>query len=122
MHELSIAKSLIELSCAHAEREGARRISRLHVRLGTQSVVLRSLYMCFGPASRGTLCEGAALEIEEVPLSVHCRGCNATKYPVGRFSFRCPDCGTPAHEILTGREMQLIGIDLDFGADAPAAA
>jgi hydrogenase nickel incorporation protein HypA/HybF len=121
MHELTIAKSLVDLSCAHARREGANRITRLHVRLGTMSVVLRSLYMCFGPASRGTLCEGATLEVEEVPLSVHCRTCDATKYPAGRFSFRCPDCGAPTHEVLTGREMQLIGIDLGYADDGGSA-
>lgn len=112
MHELTIAKSLIDLACKHAREQGANRVSRLHVRLGTMSVVLRSLYACFGPATRGTLCENATLEVDEVPLTVHCRHCNATKQPAGRFNFRCPDCGTPTHEVLTGREMQLIGIDL----------
>ncbi|MDZ4734785.1 MAG: hydrogenase maturation nickel metallochaperone HypA [Rhodospirillaceae bacterium] len=126
MHELTIAKSLIDLSCKHAREQGASRVTRLHIRLGSMSVVLRSLYSCFGPASRGTLCEGAMLEIDEVPLSVHCRRCNATKHPAGRFNFRCPDCGTPTPDVLTGREMQLIGIDLDYtrldGATAAAPA
>ena len=112
MHELTIAKSLIDLACKHASEQGANGVTRRHVRLGTMSVVLRSLYACFGPATRGTLCENATLEVDEVPLTVHCRHCNATKQPAGRFNFRCPDCGTPTHEVLTGREMQLIGIDL----------
>jgi hydrogenase nickel incorporation protein HypA/HybF len=114
MHELTIARSLIDLSCKHAREQGASRVTRIHIRLGSMSVVLRSLYSCFGPASRGTLCEGALLDIDEVPLSVHCRRCNATRHPAGRFNFRCPDCGAPTPDILTGRELQLIGIDLDF--------
>jgi hydrogenase nickel incorporation protein HypA/HybF len=122
MHELTIAKSLIDLACQNARERGASRVTRIHIRLGSMSVVLRSLYNCFGPASRGTLCEGAALEIDEVPLSVHCRRCNATKHPAGRFNFRCPDCGAPTPDVLTGREMQLIGIDLDYrGRDGVAA-
>ena len=121
MHELTIAKSLIDLACKHAHEQGAHRVTRLHVRLGTMSVVLRSLYACFGPATRGTLCDGARLDVEEVPLTVHCRHCNATKQPAGRFNFRCPDCGTPTHEVLTGREMQLIGIDLAWPSDLEAA-
>ncbi len=124
MHELTVAKSLIVLACKHAREQGANRVTRLHVRLGTMSVVLRSLYACFGPATRGTLCENATLEVDEVPLTVHCRQCNATKEPAGRFNFRCPDCGTPTHEVLTGREMQLIGIDLAWpraGETQPAS-
>lgn len=122
MHELSIAKSLVDIACRHAREQGASRVTRLHVRLGATSVVLRSFHMCFGPATRGTICEGAVLDIEEVPLSVHCPHCVATKYPAGRFSFRCPDCGTPTNRVLTGREMQLIGIDLAGARAAEAAA
>ena len=97
-------------------------MTRLHVRLGATSVVLRSFHMCFGPATRGTICEGAVLDIEEVPLSVHCPHCAATRYPAGRFNFRCPDCGTPTNRALTGREMQLVGIDLAGGRATEAAA
>jgi len=116
MHELSIARSLIELACRHAREQGANRVVRLQVRLGSASVVLRSLYTCFGPAARGTACEEAVLEIEEVPLSVYCRRCEDTRHPAGRFNFRCPSCGAPTHEVLTGREMQLVGIELGFDA------
>ena len=65
MHELTIAKSLIDLACKHAREQGANRVTRLHVRLGTMSVVLRSLYACFGPATRGTLCENASLDVDQ---------------------------------------------------------
>src|SRR5690606_19214610 len=123
MHELTIAKSLVDLACRHAREQGASRVTRLHIRLGTMSVVLRALYACFGPATRGTLGVGARLDVEEVPLPVRCRQCDGVKQPAGRFNFRCPDCGTPTHEVLTGREMQLIGIDLAWPrSDAAAAA
>lgn len=114
MHELSIAKSLIELACEHARGEGARKVSRISVRLGSQSVVMRSLYFCFESATKGTLCEGAVLDIEEVPLSAYCPACNEAKLLPTRTSFRCPDCGTPTPKVLTGREMQLVSLNLEF--------
>lgn len=114
MHELSVARSLIDLSSEHARRQGACRITKLYVRLGEMSVVLRSFYFCFEPAARGTMCEGAELAIEEVPLSVYCRHCRQRRIPASRFSFRCPDCGAPTSDVVTGREMQLIGMDLEF--------
>ena len=122
MHELSIAKSLIELACEHAEAQGACRVTRISVRLGSQSVVLRSLFFCFGPASKGTLCEDAELDVEEVPLTAHCPACGDAKLLPSRTSFRCPDCGTPTPEILTGREMQLVSLGLGFEDGGPVAA
>lgn len=115
MHELSIAKSLIELACEHARGEGARKVSRISVRLGSQSVVMRSLFFCFDSATKGTLCEGAVLDIEEIPLSAFCPACDEAKLLPSRTSFRCPDCGTPTPKVLTGREMQLVSLNLEFG-------
>ena len=120
MHELALARSLIELVDDHAARQGARRVRRINVRLGEMSAMTRALHFCFASASRGTACEGAVLAIEEIPLTVNCRFCAAVKAPSGRYNFRCPDCGRPTPEVVTGREMQLASIELD-GAVAPEA-
>ena len=112
MHELALARSLIELVDDYAARQGGQDVRRIHVRLGQLSAMTRALYFCFGSASRGTRCEGALLDIEEVPLTVRCHGCKAVKAPSGRYNFRCPDCGLPTPEVVTGREMQLTAIQL----------
>ena len=112
MHELALARSLIELVDDYSAHHGGREVRRIHVRLGQLSAMTRALYFCFGSASRGTCCDGAILEIEEVPLTVNCRTCQAVKTPSGRYNFRCPDCGMPTPEVVTGREMQLTSIEL----------
>ena len=122
MHELALARSLVELVDDHAARHGARRVRRIHVRLGQLSVMTRALYVCFAPAARGSRCEDAVLEIEEVPLTVKCMHCREIKEPSGRFNFRCPDCGMPTPEVVTGREMQLVSIDLGLRQTEPKAA
>jgi len=113
VHELTIARSLIELASEHAERKHADRVTRINIRLGVASGLLRPLYFCFATASRGTRCDGAILEIEEVPLTVMCPTCNEVKTPGTRYSFRCPDCGSPTPEVVTGREMQLVTIEVE---------
>jgi hydrogenase nickel incorporation protein HypA/HybF len=112
VHELSVATSLVELACDHAARQGASRVSRVVVRIGVLQHVARSLYFCFGTVARGTACEGAELEIEEVGLTVECPSCREEKRPRGLYSFRCPDCGAPTPRVLTGRELQLVAIAL----------
>jgi hydrogenase nickel incorporation protein HypA/HybF len=112
MHELTIASSLVELACDQAVKVGAARVAEINIRMGQLSGIARSLYFCFGAATRGTLCEGAVLRIEEVPLTVMCTHCNEVKTPTALYSFRCPDCGRPTPKVLTGREMQLLSLGL----------
>ena len=122
MHELSIAQSLIELVSEHATREGAACVRTVRIRMGELSGFRRALYFCFDRVSRGTLCESARLVIEEVPLTVHCDHCDGVKRPGGRYNFRCPTCGMPTPKVVTGREMQVTAIELDFEGSEPADA
>ena len=121
MHELSIASSLVELVSDHAAREGEARVRAVHVRLGELSGFRRALYLCFDRVARGTACEGAGLVIEEVPLTVRCPHCDDVKRPGARYNFRCPTCGMPTPEVVTGREMQLAAIEFEeTGPGRPA--
>ena len=110
MHEMTIASALVEQISEHAVGVGAARVAEINIRMGVLSGIARSLYFCFPCATRGTLCEGAILRIDEVPLTVMCTHCDAVKTPAALYNFRCPDCGRPTPKVLTGREMQLISL------------
>src|SRR5680860_118178 len=112
MHELTIASALVEQVCDHAKDSGARRVAAIRIRMGALSGIARALHFCFSSATRGTLCEDAVLYIDEVPLTVMCTHCEAVKTPAALYNFRCPDCGRPTPKVLTGREMQLVSIEL----------
>jgi hydrogenase nickel incorporation protein HypA/HybF len=120
MHELTIASALVEQVCDHARDRGANRVGSIRVRMGALSGIAKALHFCFPSAAKGTLCDGAVLYIDEVPLTVMCMRCDAVKTPSGHYNFRCPDCGHPTPKVITGREMQLASIEL-VGADAPPA-
>jgi hydrogenase nickel incorporation protein HypA/HybF len=122
MHELTIASSLIDLASDHASRNGRGRVTGMHVRLGVMCGIARSLYFCFGPATRGTPCEGARLHIEEVPLTIFCEHCAEARSPLSLSNLRCPDCGRPSRKVLSGREMELTHIELEEEAPFPALA
>lgn len=118
MHEVWVARHLVELACEHAASEGATRVRRVRVRLGVLSGLVKPLSFCFAAACRGTPAEGAILDIDEVPLRVFCPACREAKSPPSLYSFRCPTCGTPTPQVLTGREMQLVSLELE-GEHAP---
>jgi hydrogenase nickel incorporation protein HypA/HybF len=118
MHELTIANSLVELACDYARRNGALRVSSITIRLGVLCGLSRALYFCFEPASRGTRCEGASLTIIESPVRVFCENCNETKTPRTLYNLRCPDCGRPTLRVLSGREMDLVAIEVQDGVSS----
>ena len=121
MHELTLANSLVELASDYAQRHGAPRVSSVTIRLGILCGIGRALYFCFEPAARGTRCERASLTILESPLSVFCVHCNDAKTPRTPHNLRCPDCGRPTPRVLTGREMELVSIEIEGGPDAIAS-
>jgi hydrogenase nickel incorporation protein HypA/HybF len=112
MHEMTIATSLVELACDQAMKVGAAKVAEINIRMGALSGIARSLYFCFGSATRGTMCEGAKLQIEQVPLTVRCDQCDGVKTPAALYNFRCPDCGSPTPKVITGREMELVSLGL----------
>jgi hydrogenase nickel incorporation protein HypA/HybF len=113
VHELSIAQGMIDVACETAAREGANHVIKLRARIGLLSGVAKTaLHFSFDLAAEGTACEGAVLEIEDVPVTVMCPRCNVAQELQTLFSFCCPVCGTPTPEVLTGRELEVISVEL----------
>lgn len=113
MHELSIALSLLDLVQEEAARRGVR-VAAVHLRLGPLSgVVPEALVSAFELARAGTPQEQANLVVEEVPIVVSCPKCAAARIPESAWSLRCTTCGTPTPEILSGRELEVVALEID---------
>ncbi len=122
MHELSIAHSLVELAADAAERAGVSRISVVHLRLGALAGVVRdALEFGFAIAADGTALAGARLVVAELPVRIFCPRCQAEAELPDIQRFCCPACGTPAGQIVQGRELELAALEYeDDPASAPA--
>lgn len=113
MHELSIACSLVKAASDEATRQGATHVVKVDVVLGALSgVEMDSLMFCFPAVARGTVCEGAGLNVEIVPALGRCPGC-ATTSEVRDFMSACPKCGSWPLGIKGGREMTLRALEIE---------
>lgn len=113
MHELSIALNLIELAEEESRRQGNATITKLYVRLGPLSgVVKESLQSAFQLAREYSPVENAELIIEDVPLVVYCPVCEADRPLPSIQPLRCPQCGTPTGQIVGGRELELVALEM----------
>lgn len=117
MHELSIALSLLDMTCERLRTLGDVRVDAVHIRIGRFSGVERdALAFCFDGVVKGTAIQGARLEIEDVPLTIDCRRCECERRVDDIQHLRCPVCGEPAHAIVAGRELELAALEVSDAA------
>ena len=113
MHELSIALSMIELATQEAERRGGAPVKALHLRLGALSGVVKdALLFSYEVAAGGTLLEGSRLLIEDVPVVIFCLKCRQEQPLESIQRFCCPVCGTLSSEVVRGRELEFVAMEL----------
>jgi hydrogenase nickel incorporation protein HypA/HybF len=113
MHELSIALSILEVVEEEVQRRGNVRVEGIHLRLGPLAgIVKEALLSAFELASEQTDFAQCSLVIEDVPISIHCSQCNAERPVRSMQAFYCVDCGTPASDVVHGRELQISALAL----------
>lgn len=116
MHELSIATSIVEIVERSIPATPVVPVLRVTVRVGRLAgVVPESLEFCFQAATEGTRLNGAALDIETVPVTLRCSECGRTSI-VDDIAFACPACASTAVTLESGTELQVTDVEI---ADAP---
>jgi hydrogenase nickel incorporation protein HypA/HybF len=114
MHELSIALCVLDLVEEESERRGGARVSAVHVKLGPLSgVVKEALLGAFELAREGTAFGDCRLAIREMPIVMRCAACNAERSAVSVQDLRCGTCGAPAEEIVSGRELEVVAMEIE---------
>jgi hydrogenase nickel incorporation protein HypA/HybF len=85
---MAITESVV---AAVSDRIGPERVARVVLEIGRLSgVVPDALHFCFEICAKGTILDGAALEIREIAGRAHCAACGAdtTCYPISRSTSR----------------------------------
>jgi hydrogenase nickel incorporation protein HypA/HybF len=107
MHELAIAEGVLEIVEATARRNAAKRVATVWLELGALShVEARALAFCFDAVTRGSLAEGATLEIVTLSGEAWCMPCG-DRVPLQRHGEPCPRCGSFQLEVVRGEEMRV---------------
>ncbi|MCK6483814.1 MAG: hydrogenase maturation nickel metallochaperone HypA [Phycisphaerae bacterium] len=113
MHELSIARALIEAAATAARDAGAQRVTRLRCRVGALRMVdPRLLGEAFAAAREGTACASAELDVTPVGLRGRCRACDHD-FSISGWDWRCPICGGEGEGLTAGDELELVSIDAE---------
>lgn len=118
MHELALARAILDTAAAHAD---GRRVRRVEVTVGAlRQVVPGSLRFGFEALSAGTACEGATLQLRTAPARLRC-ACGA-EWELAELSFLCPRCGGRDTEVTGGEELQVESIEVEEEEEEPCTA
>lgn len=116
MHELSLLEGMLQGLEEEARSQGFRRVVQIRLEVGRLSgAEVEALRFAFGPATQGTLADGAELEILEVPGAGVCRACGREVEIEARFD-PCPACGEGFVDVHRGAAIRILDIDVEGGA------
>lgn len=120
MHELNICRSLLSQASDIAHENGANWIGRLTVQIGPLGGVEAALLArAFEIARHEAGQDAAILEIEVLPLVVHCTRCGH-ECEVEANDLSCRECGDWKVRVVSGAEMILKSVELDLPPDTAA--
>jgi hydrogenase nickel incorporation protein HypA/HybF len=113
MHELSIAKSIIDILEQEKRKHGFQSVISIDITLGPLSnVVPESLEFCFEAIKTDTIASDAKLSIRPVPMSAQCRACGKQSQ-FDTWETVCPDCGSVEMNIVSGSDLEIAGIEVE---------
>jgi len=108
MHELSIARSIVEIC---SERAGSARINRVTVEVGRLTcVTAQALRFCFEAGAQGTPLASSELCIIEVAGRARCRRC-AAEIELDDLVTPC-SCGSRDLQYTAGEELRITEMEV----------
>jgi len=110
---MAIARSLINIAIAAAEKEGARRITKVNVVAGQlRGIVPSQFTFCFGLMAENTIASGAHLGLEITPVMGKCKKCGET-FVIEDYRYVCPKCQGGDVQTVGGTELRLRDIEIE---------
>jgi hydrogenase nickel incorporation protein HypA/HybF len=118
MHEMSLAEGILRIIEDQTAKGGIARVLRVRLEVGRLAgVECEALRFAFDVVMRGSLAEGAELEILEPPGLGWCLDCAAT-VPVDALYDPCPQCGGFHVQPSGGRELRVLDLEIEPAAGA----
>lgn len=117
MHEMAVIQDVVSVVVRSAEQSGAKQVVGITLKVGEmRDFVDEWMQRFFDFASRNTIAEGAKLKVTRTPIVF---GCECGRFfPVSLEDIRnttkveCPFCGEKNAELRSGREFEIVSIEV----------
>lgn len=112
MHEMSLAENVLQLIEDAARAQKFSKVTKVWLEIGQLAgVEADAIAFCFDAVTRGSLAEGAQLEIVATPGAGWCKQCAAT-VALGEVFAACPQCGAQPLQVTGGTQMRIKEIEV----------
>ena len=112
MHEVSLLEGIIGLVEDERLKQDFARVSTIRLRLGRLGhAEPDAIRFCFDAVARGTIAEGATLDIEMIAGEGWCTQCCRTM-PLAELYGACPACGHAPLRITAGNDLRLAELEV----------
>ena len=112
MHELGIAGNILDIVRQAVPEGKAGAVRKIRIRVGALSgVVPDSLLFCLEALLNGSEMRHAGPVMENVPAVADCRVCRK-RFTMEDFAFSCPFCSSGDLDLISGRELEVVDIEL----------
>ncbi len=113
MHELSLCEGVIQVLEEAARRQGFERVKTVWLEIGALAgVELDAMRFGFEVVKKGTLADGARLEIIRRPGRAWCLPCGREVEISRRFD-PCPCCGSHQLQVTGGEELNVKELEVE---------
>lgn len=107
MHEMALCESILGILKDQAKSQAFSKVNRVCLEVGPLSgVETEALRFGFDVVMRGSLAEGARLEIFSPPALAWCMPCAEQVEIKQRFD-PCPSCGSHQLQVTSGEELRI---------------
>lgn len=113
MHEMSLAEGVLQIIEDHRRTHGFARVTAVYLEIGQLAgVETEALRFAFDIVTRGSIAEGARLEIDALPGQGWCLKCSEA-VAIGALYDACPHCGGYQVQPTGGTEMRVKELAVD---------
>lgn len=112
MHEMSLAEGVLGVIQEAARTHQPCTVRTVRLEIGALAAVeLEALRFAFEVVKRGSVAEGAQLDIVHVPGSAWCMQCSRS-VAIAERGEPCPECGSWQLQVTGGGEMRVKELEL----------
>lgn len=113
MHEMALCESVLGILQEQARAKSFHQVKVVRLQIGALSCATpETLDFCFNAVTKGTLAEGARLELLRTPGQAWCVSCGETVILDERYD-PCPQCGSYELQITGGDEMRVWELEVE---------
>ncbi len=113
MHELGIAEEMLRVALDYAAKSRAKRITAFNLEMSVAADESEdSLRFHFENLTRGTIAEGARVEISRAPVPGKCLECG-NEFDRDAQDAACPRCSSSRVRAVLHDEFRLTSIDIE---------